>query len=261
MHSPSVHTRLAKRCSASSSRTALWTARLGPSNARGFTLIELGVSIVIIAMMATAVVVSVSNIRRADLKKSSGIMAGSMRYLYNLAVINRRPYRLVIDIGDGKFWGEELASNDPCDRYLPATDIDPRSKEEEEERLRAKTSTMGSKKKPRLGREEDEEPPAPAFSKPKDNLLTTRELPRGVKVTGVLTSHHQEVQQEGAVAIHFFPGGYAEKAYIWMGYSEGSDEDEAPEPEITVSLSALMGTVTKHAEVLDERDFFREQDE
>ena len=85
----------------------------------GFTLIELGVTIAIAALVMGAVAFSISNIRRADLNKTSGIIAASMRYLYNLAVINRTTYRLVIDLDEGKFWGEELASDDPCDRYLP----------------------------------------------------------------------------------------------------------------------------------------------
>ena len=70
---------------------------------RGFTLIELSVTVAIIALIIGLVTVSITNIRKADLTKSSGVLSAAMRYLYNLAVINRTPYRLVIDLDEGNF--------------------------------------------------------------------------------------------------------------------------------------------------------------
>ena len=54
---------------------------------RGFTLIELVISMFIAVMVIGLVTVAITNIRRADLKAASGMMAGAMRYLYSLAVM------------------------------------------------------------------------------------------------------------------------------------------------------------------------------
>ena len=219
------------------------------SGSRGFTLIELIVSITIGLIVIGLVTVSINNIRRADLKKSSGMMSSAMRYLYNLAVINNTPYRMVIDMEKGAFWGEALETNDPCNRYLPA--------EGEEMSVTESEGRMGVAGEP--GQDGDE--PAQTgngYRKQKDNLLSERELPRGIVITGILTSHHRDAQREGRAAIHFFPGGYAERAYVWLG--EQASPEEEPEEMVTLDLDGLMGSVKRHNEVLDESSFVRESD-
>lgn len=213
-------------------------------HARGFTLIELVVTLAIVMIVLTLVTVAITNIRRADLKASSGMLSSSMRYLYNLAVINNRPYRLVLDLDEGLFWGEELETDDPCARYLPeeGDEVADRKKERDEEQ----------------SADDEALEAGPSYQRTKDNLLSERKLPRGIEITGVITSHHRAAQHEGRVAIHFFPGGYAERAYIWLGEQE--DPDTAAEPTVTLDLDGLMGRVTRVRDALDERDFLKESD-
>ena len=219
------------------------------SGARGFTLIELIVSITIGLIVIGLITVSINNIRRADLKKSSGMMSSAMRYLYNLAVINNTPYRMVIDMEKGAFWGEALETDDPCNRYLPAEGEEMSGSEAE--------GRMGVAGEPGLDGEETAQA-ADGYRKQKDNLLSERELPRGVVITGILTSHHRDAQREGRAAIHFFPGGYAERAYVWLGEQDSPEEE--PEEMVTLDLDGLMGSVKRHNEVLDESSFIRETD-
>ena len=218
------------------------------SGRRGFTLIELIVSITIGLIVMALVTVSINNIRRADLKKSSGMMSSAMRYLYNLAVINNTPYRMVIDMEKGAFWGEAMETDDPCNRYLPA--------EGEEMGLAGTKDRLSGEGVP--GLDEQEVANTSGYRKPKDNLLSERELPRGIVITGILTSHHREAQREGRAAIHFFPGGYAERAYVWLGEQDSPEED--PEEMVTLDLDGLMGSVKRHNEALDESSFVRETD-
>jgi general secretion pathway protein H len=219
------------------------------SGARGFTLIELIVSISIGLIVIGLVTVSINNIRRADLKKSSGMMSSAMRYLYNLAVINNTPYRMVIDMDKGAFWGEAMETDDPCNRYLPA--------EGEEMGVAEAEGRMGVEGEPGLDGEQVASSSG-GYRKQKDNLLSERELPRGIVITGILTSHHRDAQREGRAAIHFFPGGYAERAYVWLGEQASPEED--PEEMVTLDLDGLMGSVKRHNEVLEESSFIRETD-
>ena len=144
------------------------------NGARGFTLIELMVSITISLIVIGLITVSINNIRRADLKKSSGMMSSAMRYLYNLAVINNTPYRMVIDMEKGAFWGEAMETDDPCNRYLPA--------EGEEMAVDTGDGRMGVEGEPGLDGEQVANSSS-GYRKQKDNLLSERELPRGIVIT------------------------------------------------------------------------------
>ena len=62
-----------------------WESRDGEYD---FVVIAIG------AILIGSVTVAITNIRKADLKAATGMMSGAMRYMYNLAVINNRPYRL-----------------------------------------------------------------------------------------------------------------------------------------------------------------------
>ncbi len=242
-----------------------------PAGSRGFTLIELGVTLVILVMVITLVGISIANIRRADLKATSGMMAGAMRYLYNLAVINNTAYRLVVDMDEGSFWGEALDTDDPCARYLPEVGETLESPDEDEERgepvdpreeKRERAAGRSDASLAAIGELMAAAAPPPAqgsgFKKPKDNLLSERKLPKGIVVTGAITSHHEALQTEGRVAVHFFPGGYAERAWIWLGEQDHAEAEA--EVMTTLALEALTGRVTRHTDPLDELDFLKDVD-
>ena len=224
---------------------------------RGFTLIELIVVIAIGSIVVGSVTVAIANIRTADLKSATGMMAGAMRYMYNLAVINNRPYRLVIDMDESTFWGEELQTDDPCARFLPEGDpvaeASEREKEAEEKGKEVEDlGPVGLDPRRRV------QSAKATYSATKDNLLSRRTLPKGILITGVMTSNHEGPREGGRVAIHFFPGGYAERAYVWLGEEPAPDEDV--EASITLSLDSLMGRVTRHGEALSPGDFAKEME-
>ena len=213
---------------------------------RGLTLIEIVVAVAVMAVIITVIAVSVGAIRRAELNQTASKLGAAMRTLYNMAIVNNRPYRLVIDLEKGEFWGESLADNDPCNWYL-------KSAADEAER-KSKTRIV------KTAFEDDEEMDTAVrarFSKTKQSLLKPQMFPKGIRVTAVITDNLDQPQTEGLAAIHFFPGGRAERAYIWLG-EVSSDEDGETEPEYTVAISGLMGRVTKHTEALDESQFFDE---
>lgn len=179
----------------------------------GFTLIELAVTLTIMVLVVGLVTMSITNIRRADLKASGGMLAAAMRYTYNLAVINGTPYRLVLDLDASEFWGEELQTEDPCARYLPDEGELTGAAEDEDEDGGAREAARSEASQPEVQLGEDGEPiagpdetrGANGYQRKKDNLLSKRKLAKGIRITGVITSHHTAQQNDGRVAIHFFP--------------------------------------------------------
>jgi general secretion pathway protein H len=211
---------------------------------RGLTLIEIVIVLAIIAIAVTALAVSMSSSGRAELKKTEGLLGAAMRNLYHLAVVNNRPYRLVIDMDGNSFWGEALTDNDPCKWYVST---------EEERAERSGGSERGIAADP----EDTDQRLRASFSKTKQGLLAPRKMPKRIRVTGVITDNLAEIQTGGTATIHFFPGGRAERAYIWLGEKPSGEESEAV-AEHTLAISSLMGQVTLHYEELTPGQFFTE---
>lgn len=279
------------------------------------TLIEITVAVAIIAIVTAAAIVSLSNVRQAQLSEAAGTMSGMMRYLYNLAVVNHRPYRMVIDMDERKYWGEALHSEDPCALYEAQKDrsdeddagdaetrrrqakSDREDRKAGRERLGGRTGGPSGARpasgrtaggpgsltgaagpaggaggimdlfpgvqgvlpgKPAVGGDGGQGAGGGAFLQAKDNLLAPRKLPGSIAVTGVLTAHDEETQEEGRAAIYFYPTGYAERAFVWLGGKDPEDP-QAFKPELTLELLGMMGQVRRHTDVLTEADFNKER--
>lgn len=204
---------------------------------KGFTLIELSVTIVIVLIVLTLVVTGVSNIARSDLSTSANKVAAAVRYLYSLAALNNMSYRLVIDFQDNSYWGEVVTEKSGCKEFLLPS--------EEEKKFSLKSVIKVLKKED----EEEGAETAPAYTEFKDNLLTRKSLPNRIKFSAVASLHQPEPASEGRAEIYFFPSGYVEKAYIYLAHEDSI---------YTVETVPLMGTARVHSEELDISDFYRE---
>jgi general secretion pathway protein H len=206
----------------------------GRGGQRGFTLIELVVVMVVMAVVTTAVVVGIGNLRGANVQSEAGKLAVAVRYLYSLSVLNGRTYRLVLDLEAGAWWGEAQESRDPCKAWLL-----PGEGEEEGE---------GE------GEDEDDEdgPAAPrpaAFTAAKSKLLQKHQLPKGIVLDAVMTSHQSELRQSGQAALHFFPNGTVERGFVVL--ADAADRDDA----MSVEVLPLQGSARVLDGVLDASDF------
>jgi prepilin-type N-terminal cleavage/methylation domain-containing protein len=68
----------------------------------GFTLAEMMVTIAVIALVTGVVVTAAGSTSKADLRKSSGVVAGAVRAAYDQAALSGKIYRLAFVIGDPK---------------------------------------------------------------------------------------------------------------------------------------------------------------
>ena len=91
-----------------------------------------------------------------------------------------------------------------------------------------------------------------AASEVKDSLLKKRELKRGIKLSGVMTTHQKDVREDGKAYIYFFPNGFVEKALIYL--TDGGRE-------FTLETQPLTGRVRVHPERIKvSSDFDREEE-
>jgi general secretion pathway protein H len=217
------------------------TSDLGRPLSAGYTLIELAAVIGIVLIISVAAFAAIQSVRKADISTSAGRMAASIRYLYDLAVLNNRPYRLVVDVAGGAYWGEAVDTGQgACGAALLP------SEDERKYGPAGRAMTIGSgQARPGAAEagEGGEEAPKPAAGGGlgKDNLLKRTTLPKGIAFGGVMTTHQDETTEEGRGEVYFFPSGYVERAFIYLK----QDEDV-----YTIVTLPLRGTgVVRHEEV------------
>lgn len=221
--------------------------------AAGFTLIELGAVMAIVMVLIVAGVATLQNVRKADISTSAAKLSTAIRYLYDLAAVNNRTYRLVIDLETRTYWGERIDAANLCDAAVLPSDEERqfgvRDRDEDEE------AEAAARDGEPAGAEVEEDAPGALGpdGKPKprvkDNLLTPRELPKGIRFLGVMTSHQDERTEEGQAEVYFFPSGYVERAFIYL---------ERDTEVYTVETLPLRGVGVIHSSELDPRDLLDE---
>jgi prepilin-type N-terminal cleavage/methylation domain-containing protein len=211
---------------------------------RAFTLLELIAAIAIVLILVGVVVMNVRSIRDADLNASSGRLSAMVRYLFDMSVLKNRTYRLVVDLGENAYWGEAVATGGGgCGAgLLPGED-------ERKFGIQAPGGAagtgMGTGTGTGVAGPGNEASPVGGGAAAADDLLTPEKLPKGISFAGVMTSHQDELTEEGKAEVYFFPGGYVEHAYIFLKY-----EDK----QYTVETLPLRGAGKVHTEAKDPRD-------
>jgi general secretion pathway protein H len=216
--------------------------RGAPSQA-GYTIIELAAVTIIVTILALAGVATIRTVGKADISTTAGRLSASIRYMFDLAALNNRTYRLVVDIEGGSWWAEAIDLSNSCGTaILPSEEerkYGPELTREQEEEAAAVRS--GGAASPGVGQGE---------SRPRrDNLLTRRKLPKGISFGGVMTTHQDEPTLEGQGEVYFFPSGYVERAFIFL-----RRDDEV----YTIETIPLKGVGVVHARELDIRDLLDE---
>ena len=203
-------------------------------------------------VLIVAGVATLQNVRKADISTSAAKLSTAIRYLYDLAAVNNRTYRLVIDLETRTYWGERIDLSDGCGPAVLPSDEERqfgvRDRDDEEAEAAARDGA------PAGAEIEEDAPGAPGpDGKPrprvKDNLLTPRELPKGIRFLGVMTSHQDERTEEGRAEVYFFPSGYVERAFIYL---------ERDAEVYTVETLPLRGVGVIHSSELDPRDLLDE---
>ncbi len=75
-------------------------------NNRGFTLVELSIVLFIIALTASLTMPLLGNVGNGNLHSTSRRLAGTIKYFYNEAVLEKKIYRLTFDLDHAAYWVE-----------------------------------------------------------------------------------------------------------------------------------------------------------
>lgn len=192
-----------------------------PRGARGFTLIELGVVIGILALVAMVVVPSIEAAFGVRTREEAARVAGSIRAMYGESVLSGNTCRLVFDLDEHRYW-PECASG----RVAVAG---------QEESLRG--ARVEEREDRFYGTEEEEEAwrqiqAKSEFGAFESGLAPTRSLPDPVRIASVWTQHQTEPYEAGTAFLYFFPNGQSERAWIHV-----SDEDDT----YTIVVTPMTG--------------------
>ncbi|MBN1282437.1 MAG: prepilin-type N-terminal cleavage/methylation domain-containing protein [Proteobacteria bacterium] len=200
---------------------------------RGFTLLEIVVSLAIIGLILGVVISRMDSYLEWDMKSASNKLASTMRYLYNKAATEGLYIKLVIDIDEGAYWVE--ATSDP---FVVSAGEETGAKPKDAGAGAAEAGPSA----PEGGSDEEGEgdhrikPREAVFTKVDSYLLKPTKLPGSVFFKDVFVEHNPAGVSGGQAVIHFFPNGYVEYALINL-------RDEKDEANYSLETNPISGRV------------------
>lgn len=180
------------------------------ASSRGFTLIELGMVIGILVLVAAIAVPSLEAVFGVKTREEVTRIAGSIRAMYGESVLSGHTCRLVFDLEEGAYWPECAEGK----VRVAAMEDSLRGKRVEE-----KARDFGGTEEEKEARSQVEA--RNAFAAYGAGLAPKRTLREGVSLESVWTQHQSEPYTAGQAYLYFFPGGRSERAYLHVG--DGSD--------------------------------------
>ncbi len=230
---PSTAKRTARRRPRSLRESGAAASRGPPEGARAFTLMEIGVAIVLLTLFMGLVVPGFGALSGARLKTTTGMMGGLVRDTYARAALSGRSYRIVFDLEEGTYWVEESEGIARMKRERQELERDGKAaldKLDERVEEAADSTTEEDREKVRLLT-------GPGFKPVDGEDGKHTKLPDDVRYKSIWVEHLEKEATGGQVAMHFFPGGYAEEAHITL-----TDDDQG-DRTMTVVVNPLTGEV------------------
>lgn len=223
--------------------------------ARGLTLIEIAIALVIAAVLFAAVVVGVGSITGSKARASAGELAGTIRALYDTASLTGKTCRLVFELPAPKseapvrYHAECAAKGVTTDRDRDASLKQDTKAAEDAARLQGRDerrnftrSDSGAPSIQDLMAEEKERVDnAARYSAYTSPEVSPKELPDGVTLS-VWTRHQHDAVDNGLAYLYFFPQGYTEKAHVYVRQGDNV---------WTLDISPLTGKVNVVPEALE----------
>jgi len=158
----------------------------------GFTLIELGLVLLILGVMLAIAIPRLGNRAYAQLSSETRKMALAFRYLRHAAILNGRSYRLMYDIDSRMYWAEV--------GEVDAPELDEEDEEEgfDEEQFFADAE------------------PQERFRRDTDGPLGIRKLPEPIGFSDINLPLVAGKLFEGIAYTTFYPDGYVDVSVVHL---------------------------------------------
>jgi general secretion pathway protein H len=233
-------------------RDSLGSARRA---SHGFTLIEVMVALMVVALIATIGVKGFRTVTKGNLREGSAHMAGAIRFLFDRASITGKYHRLVIDLNEGRYWAEvsddrfyapNQAESEPerqkREEKEDAAEEEERKRQERQQMLYGNNSSSSSSSsassssfdmsKMEVG---EFRPRRARFAAFKETALKPVTLKK-VRIKSVYTPRMTDPVTAGRVYLYFYPLGQTEPAVITL-------TDESGESVFSLVVHPITGRV------------------
>jgi general secretion pathway protein H len=200
--------------------------------ARGLTLIELLVTIAIVAFVTTGIVVGSGAVVNARLRGAATMISGAVRISFTRASATSRPHRLVFDLDASKVILEETS-----DAMLVRKDNVGGAEASTAEEREAMEVASRIVKGPQAPRARFRAVKALGFDDAEGG--GGRSLGQGVRFRKIETGHSPEGQTSGRAYLYFWPGGQTERASIQLVVKGADGADSG----MSILVSPLTGRV------------------
>jgi len=164
----------------------------------GMSLLEILIVIAIIVVFAGMIGPNIASVFKVSVGSSSREIAGLAQETFNAALMNKRVYRLALDLKRGEYWVE----SGPETLLLEAEDA-----RTERAKLQSQLSS-GSRTATEAGAA------PPAWNMDQRVTRRKRRLPVGVSFGHVLSEQFNEPIEEKTAYAHFLPSGIVEQTVI-----------------------------------------------
>lgn len=212
---------------------------LRPDGSEGFTLIEIMVVIILLAIFATGASFGLRALTKSRLRQACMTLVAASRYSYDRAIIQGSTTRVALDLDQGTIAIEEA----PGFVTLAANDDERRANGDQESSDNAAVDPWAAARArlentlaPTLGRS----PFGPIVGP--DGQAIRRYRPRplndGIRIIRVISPHELEPRESGVASIYFFPGGLGEHTVVQIA--------DPGDTLYSVEIHALTGRAEVH---------------
>lgn len=203
------------------------------------TLIEIMVSLTIMALIFAASAYLGGSIGNTRLQSEAMHMAGAIRYVHGRSAVNGLRYQLTFDL-ENQSWSAECSNEgNPLRMGVEAQE---RARRQRGIAYRDQDSDDDPFSSGETGMQECNEA-----------LLTERSMQGGVEIDRVLTVLDRDPIKDGRATMGFYPDGFVDRTMIWLRRGSGVT---------TLVVDPMTGRVHVFADDLDiPREFYDEEEE
>lgn len=214
---------------------------------QGFTLIEMMIVVIVVAIAATGLSYGLGALERTQLRSACMRLTAGARYAYNRSIARGTTVRLVFDLQQDTMSFEEAHG-----RITLARATDPRREEIAEESDGGDVSAVDPWSAARARLADTLRPSfgASPFQPIEGRRYEARRLGEGITIERLITPHEPEPRTEGRGSLYFFPGGQTEHAVVWL--SDGGDRVFSVEIHPLTGRTRVRGHAWEPDELLDE---------